>query len=557
MGGATKVGGARTWLVFAGYVLLALLLFGLHVVGHAASRCACDLSPYRDATSYMWSLAWWPHAVAHGINPFYTRAVWAPGGLDVAASGAGVPLAAALLSPVTEAFGTVPAYNVMTVLGPALSAFTAYLLCRRVCGRSLPAVVGGLAFGFSSYESVQLIEHPNLYLTCLLPLLILLAVMRLDGELSRGRFVAGMTLLIAGQVLLSTELLFDSLLLAIPALVLGYLIAPRDLADRLRRVTAEVVLAGAIAGLVTAPYLYWVFKQPPTILPDAAESFKLDLANLVLPGRTTWLGGSALASVSGRYSATVSEAVGYIGVPLLALFLYYLVSQWRTRLARYLAVMFSLSVLLALGPHLAIAGSGPSVPLPWRLVERLPLFRADLPARFSLFSDLFLALGVSVALAVQTHRRRIAAAALAVCGLAFILPDVPGPWWNSPLPPRQLISTRQLGPALPHDPILLTLPFGPFGDEMYWEAESGFRFRLADGYMSSTPPPNDRDSSTTRLYDVAQPPRTPSTLSAFLRGHPVAAVVVTPAAVSTWGPTLTRLRLRREFVSGVYVYRPS
>jgi len=558
MGGATRVGGVRTWLVFAGYVLLALLLFGLHVVGHAASRCACDLNPYRDATSYMWSLAWWPHAVAHGMNPFYTRALWAPGGLDVAASGASVPLAAAVLSPVTEAFGTVPAYNVMTVLGPALSAFTAYLLSRRVCARSLPAVAGGLAFGFSSYETVQLIDHPNLYLTCLLPLLVLLAVLRLDGELPRGRFVGGMALLFAGQVLLSTELLFDSILLAIPALVIGYLIAPRDLADRLRGVTAEIVLAGAIAALVTAPYLYWgLFKQPPTILPDAAESFKLDLANLVLPGRTTWLGGSALASVSARYSATLSEAVGYIGLPLLALFVYYLVSQWRTRLARYLGVMFALSVLLALGPHLAIAGSGPSVPLPWRLIERLPVFRADLPSRFSVFSDLFLALGVSGVLAVAPDRRRIPAVALAVCGLAFILPNPVGPWWNSPMPPTQLISSRQLASSLPHDPIVLTLPFGPFGDEMYWQAASGFRFRLADGYMASTPPPGDRDSSTTRLYDVAQPPRTPSALSAFLRGHPVAAVVLTPAAIPAWGPTLTRLRLHPELVNGVYVYRPS
>ena len=559
MGGAAKLRGPTTpWLVFAGYLLLALLLFGIHVVGHPASRCACDLSPYRDATSYMWSLAWWPHAVAHGTNPFYTRSVWAPGGLNVAASGAGVPLAAALLSPVTEAFGAVAAYNVVTVLGPALSALTAYLLCRRVSGRSLPSVVGGLVFGFSSYESVQLMDHPNLYLTCLLPLLVLLTVLRLDGELPRSRFLGGMTLLIAGQVLLSTELLFDTVLLAIPAVALGYLIAPRDLADRLGGVIAEVVLAGVIAAVLTAPYLYWaVFKQPLTILPDAAESFKLDLANLVLPGRTTWLGGSALASVSGRYSATVSESVGYIGLPLLALFVYYIVSQWQTRLARYLALMFALSVLLALGPHLAIAGSGPSVPLPWRLVERLPLFRADLPARFSLFSNLILALGVSVALAIQTERRRIAAVALAVCGLAFILPDVPGPWWNSAMPPAQLINSRQLRAGLPHDPVLLTLPFGPFGDEMYWQAASGFRFRLADGYMSSIPPAKDRNDGTNRLYDVAQPPPTPSTLASFLRGHAVAAIVVTPAATRAWGPDLARLHLRRELVAGVYVYRPS
>jgi hypothetical protein len=92
---------------------------------------------------------------------------------------------------------------------------------------------------------------------------------------------------------------------------------------------------------------------------------------------------------------------------------------------------------------------------------------------------------------------------------------------------------------------------------MYWQAASGFGFRLADGYMASTPPPNDRDPATARLYDVPQPPRTPSTLGEFLGGHAVDAVVVTPAATRVWGPVLIRLHLHREQVGAVYVYRPS
>src|ERR1700690_3816327 len=37
-----------------------------------------------DPQLLMWLVAWWPHALSHGLNPLYPRAVWAPDGVNLA-----------------------------------------------------------------------------------------------------------------------------------------------------------------------------------------------------------------------------------------------------------------------------------------------------------------------------------------------------------------------------------------------------------------------------------------------------------------------------------------
>ena len=44
------------------------------------------LDGFTDPSGYMWALAWWPHALLHGVNPLFTHAIWAPEGTSVAAA---------------------------------------------------------------------------------------------------------------------------------------------------------------------------------------------------------------------------------------------------------------------------------------------------------------------------------------------------------------------------------------------------------------------------------------------------------------------------------------
>src|ERR1700686_3970658 len=114
--------------VLAGYSFVSFLWFGLHVVIEPGRQYIGD---FDDPQIPIWSFAWWPHAIAHGLNPFVTQAVWAPHGLDLAWVNS-VPPIALVFAPLTWAVGPVASYNVAAVLLPAISAWTAFLLCRHL-----------------------------------------------------------------------------------------------------------------------------------------------------------------------------------------------------------------------------------------------------------------------------------------------------------------------------------------------------------------------------------------------------------------------------------------
>ena len=82
--------------------LIALLFFGSRAVPHLGSECPCGYG--NDAGSSMWDLAWWPHALLHGINPFVTDGLFAPDRVNLGGFTL-LPLPALVAAPVTLLFG--------------------------------------------------------------------------------------------------------------------------------------------------------------------------------------------------------------------------------------------------------------------------------------------------------------------------------------------------------------------------------------------------------------------------------------------------------------------
>ena len=80
-----------------------------------------------DPLILIWALNWWPWSLAHGINPFVTKFVWYPVGVNLTWV-VSIPAAAFLALPVTLLWGPVESWNVLSMLAPALSAFSAFLL---------------------------------------------------------------------------------------------------------------------------------------------------------------------------------------------------------------------------------------------------------------------------------------------------------------------------------------------------------------------------------------------------------------------------------------------
>ncbi len=132
-------------LVLGGYAAVAFAYFGARLASHPGRDL---LGHGRDPQIFVWSFAWWLHALETGQNPFYSHAIYAPDGVNLAWT-TSVPGLALLFTPLTALAGPAASFNVAEMLVPAVSAFTAYLLCLHLT-RSL---VGRASSGATSSAS--------------------------------------------------------------------------------------------------------------------------------------------------------------------------------------------------------------------------------------------------------------------------------------------------------------------------------------------------------------------------------------------------------------------
>jgi hypothetical protein len=570
---ATEVGGGEVRLrfgerlplagVFGVYLLASIVVVGRYAVVHMSSVCACSGSA--DSASYMWAMAWWPHALLHGLNPFHTRVLWAPSGANVAQA-AMMPAAAIAMAPVTELFGPIASYNVVAIVSPALSGLTAYLLCRHLTRRELPALVGGYAFGFSSFELVRLVGHLDLTATFALPLIVLVATKRVQGGITARRHVASMTALFLVQAGLSTELLADAVGLGLLLVLCARAAAPAQDRGQIDRMLAETALAGLFALVIGAPLFYYAVTHGAGAAPQYfADTLGLDLLNPILPTASTALGGHAFASLTNQFSGGfVLEADGYLGLPMIGVFVLFAWSRWRSGLtARLATIGAAVSFVLALGPHLYVAGHTTHVPLPFALVGSLPVLDNLEPSRLAVFVTLAIAVGAAGLCAIVGESSR-SAQMLLLLALVLPFPDAIARLYGTPIRDPALFTSQAFRREIHAGESILALPFGFNDTSMLWQAETGFWFRMPEGYLRfAIPTPFDRERTVrTFLYN-----RTPTAaaLRAFMRRHGVTAVVVDPLRrgkelagvdqTTDWVTYLRRLGFHGRAVGGVDVFR--
>jgi hypothetical protein len=545
-------GAIPTWvraLVF--YLLMALLTVGWHALAHPQSVCACVGT--QDPAAYMWALSWWPHALVHGLNPFVTHYLWSPTGVNVA-QGAMIPTAAIAMAPITALVGPIASYNVLSVAGPVLSALTAYLLCRRIVRRELPALAGGYLFGFSAYEFAQLTGHLNLTLIFLIPVMVHIALRRVDRELSRRAYVVCMALLFALQAGLSTELLAESVGLGAVALVSARFLVPRPLRSRVDGLCAETVGAGLIAVVLISPFLYYALFSGsfPKGIPGLSDEFGLDFLNPFFPTYSTWLGYHDFVSLGLTYEhQNVSEADGYLSIPIILAFTVWLLGRERwSLLARLLAILAVVSLVAAWGSHLHITGQQ-TVTLPFNWVRHLPVFNNIVPSRIVLFTTLAVSIGIAAWLAMPG--RIWGRWLLVILGAVAIFPNLPLKLYGrAPVNPR-FFSTNMYRGYLARNEVVLALPFGEDDVSMLWQAETGLYFRMPEGYVSgNVPPPFNSQQTVVQLLANVPPPA--STLGSFIRAHRVSHVVVDLANTGPWPGLLAQLGLHARQLGGVLLY---
>ena len=539
-------------LVF--YLAFAVLTLGHYAIFHPTTVCACLGN--EDPATYMWSMVWWPHAIGHGLNPFVTHYLWSPTGVDIAKA-ATIPTAAILMTPVTELFGPVFSYNVVSVASPALSAFTAYLLCRRLAGRELPAVAGGFLFGFSSYEVAQSLGHLNLVTIFLIPAMVHIALRRLDGEISRRVYVLSMAVMLALQLGLSTELLAESVVLGGVLLVCARFIAREPQRGRIVGLVLETLLAGVLTAVITAPFLYYALISGgfPPAEPRYADLYPLDLANPVFPTLVTWLGHKEILPLSATFtSGNFVEADGYLSLAILVAFATWFFSgAWRSVLGKLLAIAIVLSALISLGAHLHLAGIE-TVELPFNWVKSWPIFDKLVPSRAMLFATLAVAIGVASWLAKEGGHSR-SRWLLFFVGVLMLFPNIERSLYGgTPTIPSFFKTNLYRRYIIPNQTVMV-LPFGRNDVSMLWQAETRFYFYMPEGYVANeVPPALAPKPGVMSLWNNAPLSLSSNELHTFIVTHLVSHVIVDPSLAGIWPRVLAQLGLHGHRVGGVLLY---
>jgi hypothetical protein len=197
-----------------------------------------------DPNFYVWSVGWWPYAIGHGINPLYTNLIAAPAGHSLAWITT-VPPLALLAAPITMTAGPVVAFNLLSVLALPVTGWAAFLACRRLTGRFLPALVGGAVYGFSDYEVRQFgVGHLNLCYALLPPILVYLVVAWRDGGIGSRVFVILAGLVLAMQFYLFLETFAYLTAILVVALLLGLAVADRASRRRMLQLAGLLGLPG-------------------------------------------------------------------------------------------------------------------------------------------------------------------------------------------------------------------------------------------------------------------------------------------------------------------------
>ena len=538
----------RNLVALAGYLGLAFLYLGVPIAAHPGRI----LVGYRvDSEIFVWSLAWWPHAILHGQNPFVTHAIWAPDGVNLAWA-TSIPGLAVIAAPITLIAGPAFAYNLLAVVMPALAAWTAFLLCRRLTGSLWASLVGGYLFGFSPYLLGQTEGHMHATSVFLVPLVALVVVRYLDGEVSRRRTAAYLGVLLALQLSFSTEVALTLTLALAVGLAVGFAVAPSR-RSQIAQLLPPLAGAYALAAVLASPLIAYVlpgYRHTPIAAPRLHPA---DLLNLVVPTHLTWLSWHWTDGISSSFKGSDSENGAYLGLPTIAIVLWYVWSQRRTARARFLGAVLLIGFVAELGLQLHVRGEAIAW-MPWNLVSRLPVLANVLPGRLAMF----VSLGAAVAVALWASSNvgpRLLRLGLPLLATVAILPSLWNPVWHQ-TPSRPAFFTERIyRTCLAPNENVVMLPLPRFSSAMLWQAESGFAFRMAVGYISQKVPHDIPEHSYIHhLQHTNMPGRDWRPLVRFAKAQGATTIILERGSGASWTRLLAHVATPVK-VGGVYLYR--
>ena len=474
-------------VAFVSYLGIALAFFG-PVLGRLSDQLITSPTDHRpwDHLQVLWNAWWIRRSLFAGVNPYFCDMLFVPDGTPLVMHFL-TPLQTSVIAMLSFILPTALAYNVVVITGFPVAGLGAYALCRVVTRHHMASLVGGLAFMLSPFlVSKAAAGWVNMLYSGVLPLYLACLLHCTAGELARPRLSRA---LLVGSALL--VLFTGDVTVVFAANVTVCVFAWQSWTSRSPRETAiRFVHALGPTALVAAPYLamvaYYILSYGFAIDVGRRLNYIPDVLSYALPFTETSLYSRFLTHLNlpARVQTDLvrTDTACYLGLLVLPLALFGLVSGRKNPTVRLFTWLFFLFLVLSLGPKLLFFREGVRVGpievyLPFLLWGQIPILGAVAQAgRYLVIS--YMAMSVGLACLVSALWGRLgdrwgtvsaASVALIICADFAFVPGV------GPLPPVPSLSGR----GIVVDPRLRS------GPTMYYQTHH--ERPLMGGYLSRRP----------------------------------------------------------------------
>lgn len=553
------------WVTFIFYVIVSYLLFAFSI-GLNLTKGYIGVYSH-DQIQFIWTLYWWPYAISHHINPFFSTFIWHPYGTDLILAPASVPGASLIALPLTLIFGPVASYNMLIIVGSALSAFFTFLITKYLTKSYKAGVIAGLLFGFSTYQFVQVV-HLHIELTFLIPLIGYLFLLFWEKKIPGIAFILLVGSCLTLQYLIAVEVFVSLTLFIGISFIIFALVYPEHFSE-LINVLIYLLLAYIFCIIMLSPFLYiTIINKIPTAPFHSAKEFSVDPLNFIIPTPATYLGASAFAQLSSTFFGNPYENSGYLGIPAVSIIMIYSVKYWQEKMTRVLFFTLLCVMILSLGPTLHIAGHSTLI-LPDYYLNKFPIVNQLLPERLTVYiffvASLLIGLWVGKNL-TDLRRGRIDLTSyskyiLIVLTLIFLFPNVRGGTAHTDIHIPNFFTSGIYKHYIHRGDNVLFLPYAANGDSMLYQVYTNMYFNLAEGYVAPvdlTPKEFLKNPMTTKLRKYAKKPLTSNDFNDFkkyLNDFKVNEIVFPQSEYDSLEPVISGLGISPVNIEGMLVIR--
>lgn len=371
-----------------------------------------------DRNQNLWNFWWFRRSLLETFtNPYQSDLLFYPFGVNLYLHTYS-PYNLIVGLPFHLLFGLIPAYGLLELSTFILAPYGGYLLTRYLTKNEGAALFGGAVYGFCAYHYVELLmDQMNLVSLQWMPFFVLFLLKADRATTRRDLLVNGGLASLFFLLNMMVDFYYAIYLVMFAGLWWLWRIAPL-LWQALRAkhekwlvlrpglwLTMRMAAIFGLAGLVFSPILYATIKTIGSGRYLSLENngphqiHSADLLNMWLPPAYHPIWGQASGLWNGIKLNPAGALPGYVALVLAVYALLKVKGVW------FWGITALFWLIISLGPTLWFNGVETGIPLPYRLLAKLPLFNITrAPERFIVMVMLSLAVLAAYALARLTAR---------------------------------------------------------------------------------------------------------------------------------------------------------